>query len=129
MVVPVLVTWPKSPLAGVPPICKLSVPAAVCAKLPATLSVLPAPTVKLPLLLKSPVVEKLAPPVTLKPPLLEAMPAMAVIVAPLPPRPMLPALSVIAVLAGNASVAPCFGAPGTGRERRARNLGDGRTQA
>ena len=49
---------PNWPLAGVPPICTLSVPAAVCVKLPATLSVLPAPKVRFPLLLKPPVVVK-----------------------------------------------------------------------
>ena len=62
--VPVTATWPNRPLAGVPPIWTLSVPAEVCVKLPATVSVLPAPTVRLPLLVKSPAVVKLAPLVT-----------------------------------------------------------------
>ena len=62
---------PNRPLAGVPPIWTLSVPAAVWVSLPVTVSVLPAPTVRLPLLVKLPLVVKLAPPVERRLPLLE----------------------------------------------------------
>jgi len=52
--------------------------------------VLPAPIVRLPVLLKSPAVEKLAPPVTEKLPLLVARPEIPAMVAPAPSRVMLP---------------------------------------
>ena len=102
----VTATWPNWPLAGVPPIWTLSVPAEVWVKLPATVSVLPAPTVRLPLLVKSPAVVKSAPSVRLKLPLLEVRPAMPAIVAPAPPRVMLASLVVMVVPVGNSRVAP-----------------------
>ena len=52
-----------------------SVPAAVWVKLPATVSVLPAPTVRLPLLREVAGGGEAAPPVRLRLPLLEARPA------------------------------------------------------
>ena len=103
---PVATSCPNWPLAGVPPICTASDPAAACVKLPPTLSVLPAPTVRFPLLLKPPAVVKPAPPVRLRLPLLEASPDSAAIVAPLPPRAMVAALPVMVVPLGNCRVAP-----------------------
>jgi hypothetical protein len=74
--------------------------------LPATVNVLPAPAVRLPLLVKSPAVVKLAPLVMVKRPLFATRPALPVILAPVPPRVMFAALLVMAVPVGNARVAP-----------------------
>ena len=59
--VPVTSTWPNWPLAGAPSIWTLRVAAVVSDALPLTLRVLPAPTVRLPLLVKLLAVEKSAP--------------------------------------------------------------------
>jgi len=68
--------------------------------------VLPAPIVRLPVLLKLPVVEKLAPLASEKLPLLDDRPEIAAMVAPAPSRVMLPSLVVMLVPLGNSRVAP-----------------------
>ena len=97
----------------------------VWVKSPETVSVEPAPTVKLPLLLKSPVVAKVAPLVTVKPPLFEVKPAMPVIDAPAPSSVGLPALLVMAVPVGNWSAVRMNGVPVLALRPRGRNLRDG----
>ena len=74
--------------------------------MPFTVSVLPAPIVRLPVLLKSPVVEKLAPLVRTELPLLDARPLRAAMVAPCPSRVMFAWLVVMLVPLGKASVEP-----------------------
>ena len=103
---PVIFVLPYWPLAGVPPICSLKVVPDVSLKLPLTASVLPEPTVNVPLLAKAPVVLRFAPLLRVKLPLFEAKPEMAGTVAPAPSSTIVAALLVIETPLGTFSFEP-----------------------
>src|SRR5262249_19889120 len=97
---------PNCPLVEVPPIWTPRLPAEVWMNLPPTFRLLLAPTLRVPLFVKSPVVARLAPPPRLSVPLLEDRLERPVMLAPAPSMVRLAAWLVMAVPVGTFSVAP-----------------------